>query len=104
MSIFDRLRQLFGGESSNGADGQEMEMISCEDALNLIHEFIDGELGDVSSEQVKAHFDVCGRCYPHLQLEESFRAAVRKAAAGEQAPPELRSRLMDLLAEATTEE
>ena len=47
-------------------------MISCEDALHRIHEFIDGELEDVSSEQVKAHFDVCGRCYPHLQLEESF--------------------------------
>ena len=79
-------------------------MISCEEALNLVHEFIDGELEDVSSDQVKAHFDVCGRCYPHLKLEESFRAAVRKAAAGEKASPELKSRLMALLAEAATEE
>ena len=79
-------------------------MISCEDALHLIHEFIDGELEDVSSEQVKAHFDACGRCYPHLQLEESFRAAVRKAAAGEKASPEMKSRLMSVLAEAATEE
>ena len=102
--MFNRLKRLFGGDSPNGANGQEMEMISCEDALHLIHEFIDGELEDVSSEQVKAHFDVCARCYPHLQLEESFRAAVRKAGAGEQAPPELKSRLMDLLAEAAAEE
>ena len=79
-------------------------MISCEDALKLIHEFIDGELEDVSSEQVKAHFDVCARCYPHLHLEESFRAAVRKAATREKASPELKSRVMEVLAEATTEE
>ena len=104
MSFINRLKRLFGGESSHGANGKEMEMISCEEALDLVHEFIDGELGDVSNDQVKAHFDVCGRCYPHLQLEESFRAAVRKAAAGERASPELKSRLMDLLAEAATEE
>lgn len=104
MSFYNRLKRFFGGESSNGMNGQEMEMISCDDALKLIHEFIDGELEDVSSEQVKAHFDVCGRCYPHLQLEESFRVAVRRAAAGESASPELKSRLMDLLAEAATEE
>jgi anti-sigma factor (TIGR02949 family) len=104
MSFIDRLKRLFGGESSNGMDGQEMEMISCEDALKLIHEFIDGELEDVSSEQVKAHFDVCGRCYPHLQLEESFRVAVRRAAEGERASPELKSRLMDVLAEASAGE
>lgn len=79
-------------------------MISCEDALKLIHEFIDGELEDVSSEQVKAHFDVCNRCYPHLHLEEAFRAAVQRAAAQGKASPELKSRVMEALAEAGTEE
>ena len=102
--MFRRLKRLFGGDPPNGANGQGMEMISCDDALSLIHEFIDGELKDVSSEQVQAHFEACARCYPHLKLEESFRAAVRKAAAGERASPELRARLMDVLAEAATEE
>jgi anti-sigma factor (TIGR02949 family) len=104
MSIFNKLKRLFGGDSPNGANGQEMEMISCEDALSLIHEFIDGELGDVSGEQVKAHFDVCKRCYPHLHLEESFRAAIHRAAARETASPELKTRLMAVLAEAGAEE
>ena len=104
MSFFDGLKRLFGGASSNGEGGPQMEMISCEDALSLIHEYIDGELEGVSQEQVKAHFDVCGRCYPHLHLEESFREAVQKAARGEEVPTGLKSRVMDLLAEAATEE
>lgn len=104
MSFFDALKRLFGGASSNGEGGPEMDMISCEDALSLIHEFIDGELEDVSSQQVKAHFDACERCYPHLHLEEVFRESMQKAARGGKASPELKSRLMELLAEADAEE
>jgi len=37
---------------------------------------------------------------PHLHLETTFRAAVRRAAAGEKAPPELKAKLIKLLAEA----
>ena len=98
MSIIDKIRMLFGG------GGMPSEMIPCEEALQLVHDFLDGELESVPYDQVKAHFDVCGRCYPHLQLEESFRAAVRRAASGQAASPELKSRLMDLLAEAGAEE
>lgn len=104
MSFFDGLKRLFGDASSNGEGGPEMDMISCEEALSLIHEFMDGELEDVSNQQVQAHFDVCQRCYPHLHLEEAFRESVQKAARGEKASPELKSRLMDLLAEAAAEE
>jgi len=74
-------------------------MISCRDALELIYEYLDGELEDVPEEQVRAHFEACQRCFPRLKLEESFRAAVRRATRGRAAPPELRSRVIALLAE-----
>lgn len=74
-------------------------MISCQDALKLIYEFLDGELDHVPEEEVRAHFDVCQRCFPHLRLEEAFRAAVKRACRGECAPPELRSRVAELLGE-----
>ena len=77
MSLFDRLKGLFGKASPNG----DAEMISCRDALVRVHEYLDGELDDMSEAQVKAHFDVCQRCYPHLQLEGAFREAIRRAAA-----------------------
>ncbi len=75
-------------------------MISCRDALNLIYEYLDGELPDVPEDEVREHFEVCKQCFPHLKLEESFLAAVQRASRGEIAPPELRSRLMALLSEA----
>jgi len=65
-----------------------------------LYEFLDGELEGAPSERVRAHFEVCQRCYPHLQLETSFRAAVQRACGGASAPPELRSRLIAALAEA----
>jgi len=74
--------------------------ITCKEAVRFLYEFLDGELDDAPAEQLKAHFDVCQRCYPHLKLEASFRAAVQRACGGPCAPPELKSRLMAALAEA----
>jgi anti-sigma factor (TIGR02949 family) len=51
-------------------------MISCEEALQLVHDYLDGELERSSETSVKQHFDACERCYPHLNLESLFRDAV----------------------------
>lgn len=104
MSLFDRLKGLFGKASDDGVPSTNGDaMISCHDALVLVHEFLDGELEDVPEQRVKAHFDMCQQCYPHLHLETAFRDAVRRAASGENAPAKLRARLIDLIAEADSE-
>lgn len=66
----------------------------------MVQEFLDGALEDVSAEQVRAHFEACSRCYPHLRFERSFREALARLTRGEGAPPDLRRRLVDLLASA----
>lgn len=103
MSIFNRIRAFFGGTAHDGGPGGHGDsaagMITCEEALRLVHEFIDGELEDVSAEEVKRHFDMCQRCYPHLHLESTFREALRRAAKGEGAPPDLKDRLTAMIAE-----
>ena len=109
MSILDRLMSFFGGASRNGEGGvpagagDAPEMISCEDALRLVHDYLDGELDRSSERSVKQHFDACERCYPHLKLESSFREAVRRASSGENAPPALKARVLELLAETDAE-
>lgn len=101
MSFLKRFRHLFGTDpADHGGTANTPKMISCEEALAVIYEFIDGELDDVASEQVMAHFDMCAHCYPQLQLEKSFLTAVQKAASGEKAPPELKTKLLGLLEEA----
>lgn len=115
MSIIDKLKNLLGGAASNGDPsgeggeeksmvGVEGEMISCHDAVRLVHDYLDGELADIPQAQVKAHFEVCQACYPHLHLETVFREALRRAAAGQTAPEELKNRVLSVLAEADAEE
>ena len=110
MSIFDRLKSFFGGAAEPagaGTDcaeaGASSDMITCHDALKLVNEYLDGELAQVSESQVKAHFDVCQQCYPHLRLESVFRDTVRRAAGAQTAPPELRARVAQMLAEVESE-
>lgn len=95
MSIIHRIRAWFGGGSG--------EMITCHDALRLVQEYLDGELEGVSHERLKAHFDVCGNCYPHLKFEASFLEAVKRGCAGESAPEGLRTRVAELIAQAGPE-
>ncbi len=78
-------------------------MMSCEESLRLVHEYLDGELEVDSEANVKKHFEMCGRCYPHLQLETAYRGAVRRAVEGGRAPEELKAKVAALLAEARSE-
>jgi anti-sigma factor (TIGR02949 family) len=82
----------------------DVQRMTCEDALRRVQEFLDGELDDVSPDQVRGHFDICQRCYPHLRFEESFRKAVQRAAGRETAPAELRERLLRMIAEPPAQE
>lgn len=74
--------------------------ISCAEALERVNEFLDGELEGVAPEVIRAHFEACARCYPHLRFEQSFRKALCRALSREKAPPELRARLRTLIDEA----
>jgi anti-sigma factor (TIGR02949 family) len=72
--------------------------------MTVVQEFPDGSLEGVSAEQVRAHFEACSRCYPHLKFERSFREAMARVTRGEGAPPELRSRVVELLAGVAADE
>ena len=123
MSMFDQLKKLLGLERSNGAKEAPQRSpvepggrvagppegagcsadadasITCEEAIRVVQEFLDGELDGVRAAHVKAHFDVCGRCYPHLNFETAYREAICRAVRGETAPEELKSKLSALIAE-----
>jgi len=73
--------------------GDDTKKISCKEALRLVNEFIDGELDGVSSAEVKTHFERCKRCYPHLELENHFREALKRACTRDKASPTLRERV-----------
>lgn len=75
--------------------------ITCREAVTVVQEFLDGDLDGVSSVKVRAHFEMCSQCYPHLKFERAFRDALARATRGGIAPPALRARVMELLAGAS---
>ncbi len=98
--MIEKLKTALGRDGTDSDAMTDDAMISCEDALAAVHEFIDGELSESSSTRVQQHFDVCQRCYPHLRLEGAFREAVQRATEDHGTPPELKTKLLQALAEA----
>ena len=100
MKPFDSLRKLFGaiggGENRNGADNG---MISCEEAKTRLFEFLDGELAEISHAEVERHVEVCKACYPRFQFERHFLDALQAAEERGIASPELKNRILKVLAE-----
>ncbi len=72
-------------------------MISCDDAMARLYEYLDGELVNADADEVEAHFRICGECRPRLLFEQSFLDAIERARSGEAVPDSLRSRVRDML-------
>lgn len=104
MGIFEKLKGLFGGGGSgNGASspaparGASGEGVTCQEALERLFEYLDGELEGVTEEQVAAHFRMCQRCYPRLKFEETFQKVVRRVRKGQEPPEEVRRKVLQVL-------
>ena len=53
MSFIDRLKRIFGGGGASGNGAGHADMISCEEALSVIYEFLDGEVGPQDHAQIQ---------------------------------------------------
>jgi anti-sigma factor (TIGR02949 family) len=87
-------------ETGRGAGTREAapEELSCEEALALVYEYLDGELPLDWSDAVRKHVEKCRLCYPYFDFERMFLDYVHQAAEGsERASPELERRIRDLI-------
>ena len=105
MSFSERLKRLlWGSDVSAPAPAEEDEpspackQLTCMEALERVHEYLDGELDDISSEEVAQHFSMCKKCYPHLRLEEQFRSLLNRSHEEEVCPDHLKEQVLELLA------
>ena len=58
----------------------ERSRISCEQALRLLAEYLDGELSDVERHDVRHHLDTCRSCYSRAEFETRLRFEVTALA------------------------
>lgn len=74
----------------------------CQEALDKLFEYIDGELPDSDLIRIGEHLRECPPCEAEHQINEKIRLLVSQAH-GEKAPHQLRERVLSTIQAARTE-
>jgi anti-sigma factor (TIGR02949 family) len=75
-----------------------MTDISCQEALQRLYEYLDGELAAEDTEEVRHHVEICARCYPEVRMTSELKEALERARQGQPCCPDgLRDRVARLL-------
>jgi mycothiol system anti-sigma-R factor len=61
--------------------------------LDTVYEYLDGELDGERVHHIKQHLDECGPCLREFGLEEAVKAIVKRSCH-DQAPADLRAKVM----------
>jgi anti-sigma factor (TIGR02949 family) len=73
---------------------------TCEEALAVVYEFLDGELDPECGERVRRHLERCRRCWPYFDFERHFLDGLHETAGEGTASPDLVRRVRALLDDA----
>ena len=71
----------------------DMSKPDCAEALERLEFFIDHELAQADSEQIKQHLDDCAPCLEVADLERAVKALVARSCT-EHAPETLKQRVL----------
>ena len=72
-----------------------MRPLTCEEAAQRLHTFLDRELDVKEAAEVRTHLKNCADCHSKFRFEASFSRVVRVQAGGQRAPIGLRERIVD---------
>jgi anti-sigma factor (TIGR02949 family) len=75
----------------------DKEMISCEEAVERVYEFLDGELDADMMESIGEHIGVCQRCYPYFNFERIFLDHIRSKGLRTEKSENLEQRIREAL-------
>ncbi|HEY1305126.1 MAG TPA: zf-HC2 domain-containing protein [Vicinamibacterales bacterium] len=74
----------------------ETHTIGCEQALQRLLEFIDGELPDDAHESIERHLLVCRSCFSRMEFESRLKQRLSTLSSGD-VPTQSRDRIRELL-------
>jgi len=75
--------------------------MNCESALELLFDFLDGELENATHEQVAQHLAVCRKCYPYFNFQRLFLDRLAESGETGSGSPALTRRMKELLDQET---
>ena len=71
-------------------------ILSCDDALRLIAQYLDRELGDGDRGDLEQHLATCRSCYSRAEFERRLKAELTRLGVSD-VPPALHRRIRVLL-------
>lgn len=75
-----------------------IEILSCEDALRLLADHLDGELESARGRELERHLETCRSCFSRTEFERRLKAKI--AGVGQQpVTPTLTRRVQTLIRE-----
>ncbi|MDQ6783537.1 MAG: mycothiol system anti-sigma-R factor [Actinomycetota bacterium] len=73
---------------------------SCQEALDTLYWYLDGELTDLRRQQIRTHLNECSPCLGAFDFEAELKVVVAMRCR-DQVPEHLRRRVAAVLAEAS---
>ena len=80
------------------SDVHDAGRMRCDQVLDELWAYIDGELTPESNEQMRAHLEKCAGCLPHYDYKAAFTRFVKQHASTP-VPPGLRRKVFEMLLE-----
>ena len=81
---------------------KKMNSMPCSEVTKRLWAFIDGELDIPSEREVRAHLEMCQRCYPRYDFQRAYFKLMQRLAAEPPDTGTVRSRVFEaLLAESS---
>jgi mycothiol system anti-sigma-R factor len=74
-----------------------MSGFDCDDLLERIWAYMDGEADDEARRDLMAHIERCLPCREHAEFERRLREIIQHKCRGERAPETLRIELVSLI-------
>ena len=75
--------------------GTQMRPLTCEEAAQRLHTFLDRELDVKEVAEVRTHLENCSECQSKFRFEASINRVVRSRASRQRAPIGLREKIVD---------
>jgi anti-sigma factor (TIGR02949 family) len=66
----------------------------CEEVIEQVYLYIDGEMGDDGREVIAHHLDECSPCLREYGLEEVVKSLVKRSCGQDRAPEDLRAKVV----------
>ena len=71
-------------------------MVSCEQVLQTVYEFIDKEMTRDGMVTIKAHLDLCRSCFSRVEFEKLLREHM-KSTTDHACPEKVKKKIQDLM-------